>query len=211
MSKSKTQTSRRQAGSKSSGQQQTQNTPRSRSRRKAIARSRSKNRRDKTNISATASEILPVRPDLLDAVWPHVEPHLQRAVDESEGLIDIHDVREASGTGGDVGMGCFRHESGTIQGAYTTRIIAYPQRSASRRRSRRWFAAKSLAEYGSINQSKYTHAALGASSLKATAALLGAGYSATITGDLRITHFTRISNELPCQTHRSLPAVRRFV
>ena len=130
MSKSKTQTSRRQAGSKSSGQQQTQNTPRSRSRRKAIARSRSKNRRDKTNISATAFEILPVRPDLLNAVWPHIEPHLQRAVDQSEGLIDIHDVREASGTGEMLVWVVSATSSGTIQGAYTTRIIAYPQRSA---------------------------------------------------------------------------------
>ena len=130
MSKSKTQTSRRQAGS---------NHPvnsRHKTRRGLEAGARPLHghvqRTDATKpISPLPrSEILPVRPDLLDAVWPHVEPHLQRAVDESEGLIDIHDVREASGTGENVGMGCFRHEFWYYPSVRTPRGLS-PTRSAA--------------------------------------------------------------------------------
>lgn len=127
---SQTPTSPPPAASKSQRQRQTPGTPRSRSRRKAVSRSNSKRRRNNNNSFVTKYEILPIRPDLLDAVWPHVEPHLQRAVDESEGLIDIYDVREAANTGEMLVWVVSATGSGSIVGAYTTRIIAYPQRSA---------------------------------------------------------------------------------
>lgn len=130
MSTSQTPTSRQTHASKSPDQRPTQGTPRSRSRRKAIARSRSKGRPNKTNTSATQYEILPVRPDLVAAVWPHVEEHLQRAVDESEGLLDLVDVAEALTTGEMLVWVVTNNDSGNIVAAFTTRIIAYPRKSA---------------------------------------------------------------------------------
>lgn len=130
MSTSQTPTSRQTHASKSPDPRQTHGTPRSRSRRKAIAQSRSKDRRNKINTSDTQYEILPVRPDLVAAVWPHIEEHLQRAVDVCQERVDISHVYEATTTGEYLLWLVTNSVSGNIVAAYTTRIADYPGRNA---------------------------------------------------------------------------------
>ena len=95
-----------------------------------MSRKNTKPPRSRSRRRAEQFEIMPVRPDLVPAVWEHVEPHLIAAVDESEGLLTIDDVIEAAITGEMLVWLVSQPKIGKITAAFTTRFIAYPAKSA---------------------------------------------------------------------------------
>lgn len=86
--------------------------------------------RSRSRRRAEQFEIMPIRPDLLPAVWEHVAPHLSAAVDQSEGLLTLDDVAEAALTGEMLVWLVSQPKIGKITAAFTTRFIAYPAKSA---------------------------------------------------------------------------------
>lgn len=95
-----------------------------------MSRKNPKPPRSRSRRRAEQFEIMPVRPDLVPAVWEHVEPHLIAAVDESEGLLTIDDVIEAAITGEMLVWLVSQPKIGKITAAFTTRFIAYPAKNA---------------------------------------------------------------------------------
>ena len=95
-----------------------------------MSRKNTKPPRSRSRRRAEQFEIMPVRPDLVPAVWEHVEPHLIAAVDESEGLLTIDDVIEAAITGEMLVWLVSQPKIGKITAAFTTRFIAYPAKNA---------------------------------------------------------------------------------
>ena len=130
MPRSKTRKPRPTAKSASSAPAPTLKTPRSRAARRAASGSSSPRPSATPKQSVIEYEILPVRPDLVPAVWPHIEPILQRAIDECHDRITAADVLEATQEADYLIWLVTDPQSGKITAVFTTRIIAYPRRSA---------------------------------------------------------------------------------
>ena len=69
-----------------------------------------------------------IMPDMLDRVWPDVEKLLDKSVAVVDGKVDVDDVREQIRHGGMVLW--LVVDDTTPIAALTTRVIAYPRRSA---------------------------------------------------------------------------------
>ena len=130
MSRSKTRKSRRTQSSKYQEPQPTPKPPRSRAGRRANSQSSLPADAPKPKRSDTPFEILPVRPDLVPAVWPYVQPILDRAVAQCHDRLVIDDVLQAASSGDYLLWLVTDSDSGNIAAALTTRLIAYPKRTA---------------------------------------------------------------------------------
>lgn len=72
--------------------------------------------------------ISPIRPELIDVIWPAVENLLEPSVDTSKGKFEIADVRDDILSGSLV-LWMVWQENKPVA-FYTTRIVQYPQRLA---------------------------------------------------------------------------------
>lgn len=71
--------------------------------------------------------MLPVRPDLIDHVWPTLRPMLKKPVAQSQGRLFVSDVYKAA-KAGEYLLWIVIDDNSAIIATFTTRISAYPRR-----------------------------------------------------------------------------------
>ena len=74
-------------------------------------------------------EILAVRTDLIDSIWPHVAPLFQKPVDLSHDRLSLDHILEGA-KADEYMIWLVTHKNDGIVAALTTRISAYPKRLA---------------------------------------------------------------------------------
>lgn len=73
---------------------------------------------------------MPVRPDLLDDIWPTLRPMFEEPVKLTYGRMEVDDILTGARNGGYLIWIVVKSETSAILAAFTTRIATYPRRRA---------------------------------------------------------------------------------